>query len=179
MSDATADTMTPVKRKRGRPRKTPVVSVGTEANIEATDVRVPFGGLSYKLEVVNKDPNYHYRWFRNESDRLTRALRAGFEFVSRRSAGGGRSMERLTNKDVHGGNQSITDRFEVHGGRDDYGREFNLVLMRQPMEYHLQDAAAKAAASDDIDMSIRRQASAQGNVANKYGNVTMTVADQE
>lgn len=170
-------TIQPVKRGRGRPRKIRPDDQPRHESIETT-TRVPFGGFSYKLEVANKDPNYFYRWFRDDGDRVKRALLAGFEFVTPRSAGR-QYEERLLNRDVHGGNQSLTDRLEVHGGRDDYGREFNLVLMRQPMAYHLKDSAAKALANDEIDQSIRRQSLSQTGVANKYGNVSMTVTDQE
>lgn len=133
--------------------------------------RVPFGGFSYKLEVKNKDPNYYYYWFKDEGDMVKRALRAGYEFVTERDATGG---EFLTNQDVLGGNQSLTDRYEITGGKDEFGRHFNMVLMRQPMEYHLADVAAEQANIDTIDTAINRQSFQNTSIANKYGEINMT-----
>lgn len=136
--------------------------------------RVPFGGLNYKLEVANKDPNYYYYWFRNKGDEIARAALAGYEEVSRRQARGYELPEEMTNRDVHGGNQSVDGRMEVYGGRDDTGREYSMVLMRQPMEYHLQDHAADQALTDKVDEAITRQDFQGQNVANKYGNISVT-----
>lgn len=164
-----------VKRRPGRQRKDAAEATDPD---RAAGRRVPFGGFTYKLEVTNKDPAYWYYWFSDRGDTIERALRAGYEFVNRREAN--RLMpEELTNRDVHGGNQSLTDDVRVFGGRDEYGRDFNLVLMRQPMEYHLEDMAAEEARNDEIDRSITRQSFQNHNIANKYGDVTMTTKDQE
>lgn len=136
--------------------------------------RVPFGGLVYKLEVKHKDPDFWYYWFRNRGDEIERARAAGYEFVTRRQARGAELPEELTLKDVDGGNQSLDDRYERYGGRDEFGREYNMVLMRQPMEYHLIDKAADDAAADKIDEAITRQEFKGGNIAKKYGNISVT-----
>lgn len=165
----------PEKRRPGRPRKEQAEERRVNRDLPT---RVPFGGFTYKLEVANKDPNWWYYWFRDTGDTIERALRAGYEFVTRRQAN--RMLpEELTNRDVHGGNQSLTDDVRVHGGRDDRGRDYNLVLMRQPMEYHMEDLAAEQALTDDVDKAISRQNFQNRNIANKYGDVTMTVKDQE
>jgi len=130
--------------------------------------------LSYKLEVKNKDPDYWYYWFRNRGDEIERAKQAGYEFVTRRMARGTELPEELTLRDVDGGNQSLDDRLERYGGRDDYGKEYNMVLMRQPMEYHLQDKAADDAAADRIDEAIHRQEFQGKSIAKKYGDVSVT-----
>ena len=136
--------------------------------------RVPFGGLVYKLEVKYKDPDYYYYWFRARGDEIDRAKNAGYEFVTRRQARGTELAEELTIKDVDGGNQSVDDRYERNGGRDEFGREYNMVLMRQPMEYHLQDKALDDAAADRVDEAITRQEFKGENVASKYGNISVT-----
>ena len=171
--------ITPEKRRRGRPRKVVEQAQPEERRVNRDlPTRVPFGGMSLKLEVANKDPNYFYRWFSDRGDTIKRARRAGYEVVSEREAG--RVLpEYLTNRDVHGGNQSLTDEMRLFGGRDEYGKDFAMVLMKQPMEYHLADQKAKQENVDGIERSIRRQASKDNNVANKYGDMTMVVKDQE
>ena len=172
------------RRTRGRPPRkhiqpTPDTIVETpRMDLGATDLadtgrspRVPFGGFSYKLEVKNKDPNYYYYWFKDEGDMVKRALRAGYEFVTERDATGGVFM---TNQDVHGGNQSLTDRYEITGGKDEHGRHFNMVLMRQPMAYHLEDKAAEERRVDEIDVAINRQSFQDTTLTNKYGEVNMS-----
>jgi hypothetical protein len=174
------DTVSEVQKRRpGRPKKDVAPTV-VEERRQNRDVptRVPFGGFTYKLEVANKDPNYWYYWFKDRGDNIERALRAGYEFVTRREAN--RLMpDELTNRDVHGGNQSMTDDVRVNGGRDEFGRDYNLVLMRQPMEFHNEDLAAEQSRTDEVDRAIIRQNFENRNIANKYGDVTMTVKDQE
>jgi len=138
-------------------------------------VRVPFGGLNFKLEVKNKDPDYYYYWFRARGDEIDRAKAASYEFVTKRQARGSELPEEMTLKDVNGGNQAIDDRFEAFGGRDDFGREYQMVLMRQPMEFHLADHKADQALADRVDDAITRQDFKGGtNVAQKYGNISVT-----
>jgi hypothetical protein len=136
--------------------------------------RVPFGGLTYKLEVKHKDPDYYYYWFRNRGDEIERAKAAGYDFVTKKQARGAELPEELTLRDVHGGNQSIDDRYERFGGHDEFGREYTMVLMRQPMEYHLKDKAADDRAADRIDEAITRQEFAGKNIAQKYGSISVT-----
>jgi hypothetical protein len=105
-------------------------------------------------------------------------IRAGYEFVTRREAG--RELpEELANKDIYGGKESLDDRVCVHGGRDEYGRDYKLYLMKQPIEYHLEDQAADAARSDAVDQAIRRQVFQGQSVQNKYGTVDITSRTEE
>jgi len=136
--------------------------------------RIPFGGLVYKLEVRNKDPNFWYYWFKNRGDDITRAKAAGYEFVTAREARGSEAAEEITNRDVDGGNQSVDGRMERYGGRDEFGREYTMVLMKQPMEYHLQDKAADDAAADRIDQAVTRQEFDGQSISQKYGNISVT-----
>ena len=129
--------------------------------------RVPFGGLSQKLAVYNKDPNYFYCWFRDQGDTLQRAQAAWYEFVSPREARG----VKIGTRDVHGGNQSVLgDRYEVFGGRDEFGRGYNMVLMRQEIQYYQEDMAVASTSSDQIDHALRRQASEPG----RYGETRLS-----
>jgi hypothetical protein len=136
--------------------------------------RVPFGGFQQRLEVKNKDPNYWYYWHLDRGDNIERAVRAGYEFVNPRDAGRYLPAE-LTDRSVNGGNRALTDRIEVYGGRDEYGREFRHVLMRQPMEFHLQDMAAEDAKADAVETAIQRQT----KDANRYGELNVSVKQEE
>ncbi len=141
--------------------------------------RVPFGGLQYKLQVENTDPDYFYYWQKDVGDNIQRMLDAGFEYVTRREAGKN-APETLTNRDVTGGNQSLTDQVRVNGGRDEFGKYYDLVLMKQPMAWHLQDAAQKAKKADEADTAIKRQAFAgQDDTGNRYGDISVTVKSEE
>ena len=147
---------------------------GVRESRVARPERVPFGGMTYKLEVKNKDPNYYYYWFRNRQDELKRAEAAGYDYVTPRMQRLGELTEEVTNRDVDGGNQSVEGRTERYGGRDEFGREYVMVLMRQPMEYHLQDLAADQKAADAIDEAITRQEFDGKNIAQKYGSINVT-----
>jgi hypothetical protein len=134
--------------------------------------RVPFGGLSYKLAVANKHPDYFYCWFKDHGDMLQRAQAAWYEFVSPREA---RGVE-LTNRDVHGGNQSVQgDRYEVFGGRDEWGKGYNMVLMRQHNQYHDEDLALAEEQNMQVDAAIRRQPDKAG----QYGKATISTKFEE
>ena len=174
------DLRTPPKRKPGRPPNVKVLPdaiPNPEMPVPEKKARVPFGGFTYKLEVAYKDPNYHYEWFKDVGDVLRRALSAGYEYVSYRTA---RSLEELTNKDVHGGNQSLDDTMRRHGGVGEYGREYQLVLMRQPMEFYVEDNATRMSKTDEIDDSIyRREFTGGKTVGNSYGDVRISTKDQE
>jgi len=168
-------------RKPGRPRKAPL-DVPTGVTQEAQPLpekkaRVPFGGFTYKLEVAYKDPAYFYCWQKDTGDTLRRMEAAGYERVSRRTA---RAIETLSNRDVSGGNQALDDTFWVHGGTGEYGREYKLVLMRQPMEYWLEDQAAIKQAADQIDQAINRPEYAGGKVVgSNYGDINVSTKDRE
>ena len=67
-----------------------------------------------------------------------------------------------------------------HGGVGEYGREYQLVLMRQPMEFYVEDNAMRMAKSDQIDDSIFRRELAGGKTSgNNYGDVRISTKDQE
>lgn len=151
-----------------------MATIRVEAKQEATApkkrVRIPFSGFSYKLEVAHKDPGYFYYWQKDVGDNLERMLLAGYEFVTRRQAGRELPPE-LTNKDIYGGKESLDDRLSVFGGRDEFGREYRLFLMRQPLEYHEEDEALARRRADAVDESIRRQNFGGSTIAQKYGEV--------
>lgn len=132
--------------------------------------RVPFGGFNYKLEVAeeSKEPGWHYCWFPDRGAYIQSALDAGYEFVTERD-----DVE-VTNTDVHGGNQSLDGRVERYGGRDrQTGREYNMVLMRQPEEFHQEDIAELAKRNKEVERAILNQEFGQA-IERKYGDVKLT-----
>lgn len=135
--------------------------------------RTPFGGFQAKLDVTNRQPGFHYYWFLNRGDDLARAEAAGYEYVRPGDP------ELISYRDVHGGNQSTEGRVERYAGRDEYGRERMHVLMRQPMEYRLEDVAHKELRNAEIDNAIRRQDMPGTSVVSKYGNVKMGFKQEE
>ena len=168
-------------RKPGRPRKAPLdVPTGVTQELQTLPekrARVPFGGFTYKLEVAYKDPAYFYCWQKDVGDNIRRMEAAGYEQVSRRTA---RAIEALSNRDVSGGNQALDDTFWVHGGTGEYGREYRLVLMRQPMEFYLEDQDISQKATDQIDEAIYRREYKGGKVVgSNYGDINISTKDQE
>ena len=138
------------RNKHKRPAK--VASTPAQQVTELRAEREPYGGFQSRLEVRNKDPNYFYFWHKDTGDNIQRALAAQYKFVSRRNAG--RELpEELAND--RSGNRA-DDTLKVYGGQGDYGREYELVLMRLPMELHLQDQKMREKRYDAIDAGIAR-----------------------
>lgn len=188
--------MTEVTRpKRGRPAKKKAAKKTAPPSETAASAaqeqplkrerkrRVPFGGFVSKLEVANKDPAYFYYWQKNTGDYIQRMLDAGYEFVRERDARR-YAPETLTNTS----NQSIDGRVEIFGGREANGQEYSLVLMRQPMEYHLEDMEHQEKRNQAIDEAVYRgefdnDPYRDGNISQgqsvRYGNVDVTVKHEE
>ena len=67
-----------------------------------------------------------------------------------------------------------------HGGVGEYGREYQLVCMRQPIEFYLEDSVMRDKQAERIDDSIFRREFAGGKVVgNNYGDVRISSKDQE
>lgn len=78
-TEVETDIEQPVKRGRGRPRKDEQYK-----NTVTRATRTPLGGFRNILTVENKDPNYHYAWPVDTSDRgqeIAKCLSAGYDFV--------------------------------------------------------------------------------------------------
>lgn len=141
--------------------------------------RIPLSLPVQKLEVP-EIPGYHLHWFRGTSARIQQAQRAGFEFVKPEEV-------KLNNLALGGdasksGNSDMGDRVSVVAGDiDDQGQAVRLYLMKQPMEYYLQDKALLQQRNDSIadamTAAFRDGSAAQGaglagerqeDVANRY-----------
>lgn len=102
----------------------------------AERVRVPLSVPQLKLEVPDI-PGYYLRWFTGTPDRLAQAERAGFEFVSPEEV-------QLNNVSIGGaagkdGNTDLGSRVSVANGDTIDGQAVRLYLMKQKMEYYLED----------------------------------------
>jgi len=100
--------------------------------------RIPLSVPERKLEVP-EIPGYYLRWFRGTPGRLAQAERAGFEHVhpdeiqlNNVSIGG--DAKKDGNTDM-GSRVSVIEGSEVDGG----GQAVRMYLMKQKMEYYLED----------------------------------------
>jgi hypothetical protein len=102
--------------------------------------RTPMSGLHQKLAVMNKDPNFYYHWFKDADDRIQRAMRAGFDPVMEdgseyiEGSSRGQWVSKVLNK--------RTTPPEIG------------YLMKQRIEWHDEDQAAKARQIDEIEQGI-------------------------
>lgn len=113
------------KAPSGRPKRQPV-------------------GLRNRLTVVDKDPNYEYRWVNANADggdRPAILAESGYEFVEK-------STSRKANTRVSDAGPLGSYETTPGGGGD------TLVLMRQRKEYYEEDQKAKA---ERVDLTDRAQ----------------------
>jgi hypothetical protein len=108
--------------------------------------RTPFGGAQFRLKVDNRDPNYVYRWFNDDPDRIQRAKSAGYEMVD--SEGGEASKSNAPN--ATGLGSAVSQLV----GRTREGNAQRGYLMRQKREWYDADQRAKQSTVDDIDSQI-------------------------
>lgn len=167
------DVSTNAKSKASKPRKD---SQAEPVERKETFKREPFGGRRMKLSVTGKDPNFHYGWFRDQGDNLIRLRRAGYEPVSFREAG--REVpEAIENTDDRLRPEDVC---RTHGGIGEGNIPYNLILMKQPMEFHKEDLGLKQDQTNEIDQSIYREEFSDGKVSgNMYGDINVSVRDKE
>lgn len=92
--------------------------------------RSPVGGARDILTVYGKDPNFVYRWVRNDEGRVQWFKERGYEVVTD-------SQHQVGDKVVDSGSQ-LGSAITKHGGGT-----VKLVLMRIPKEWYDEDQAAK------------------------------------
>lgn len=132
--------------------------------------RVPVGGIRDIMTVYGKDPNYKYYWVKDKNEdgsRIMRFKRGGYEFVR---------QENDRNEYVIGEEAVYKSKHNGSIIRLPTGEGMFSYLMRIPMEYHLEDKAAKAQALLDTEESITNQGSSHGKEANEdgvYGSVKL------
>ena len=129
------------KAPSGRPKRQPV-------------------GLRNRLTVVDKDPNYEYRWVNANADggdRPAILAESGYEFVPK-------STTRKANVRVNDAGPLGSYETTPGGGGD------TMVLMRQKKEYYEEDQVAKQARVDELDRAQHKTPEGfYGSVSSKKG----------
>lgn len=119
-----------------------------EAKAPGDRQRIPLSVPQRKLEVP-EIPGYYCRWFRGTSARLGQALQAGFEYVRPDEV-------KLNNVSLGGdadktGNTDMGDRVSVvEGGEIEGGQAVRLYLMKQKMEWYLEDKKVVQDRNDSV-----------------------------
>jgi hypothetical protein len=112
--------------------------------------RIPLSVPQRKLEVPGI-PGYHLRWIRGTPQRIAQAERAGFEFVHPDEFGGlndvsvGGDASREGNTDM-GSRVSVVEGSELDGT----GNAVRMYLMKQKMEFFLEDNAIIQNRNDSV-----------------------------
>ena len=109
--------------------------------------RVPLSLPQSKLAVPDI-PGYHTHWFRGTPQRLAQAAQAWYEFVDP-------SEVDLTSIQVGGdatksGNTDMGSRVSIVAGEEEGGQAVRLFLMKQKMEYFLEDRKILGERNDSI-----------------------------
>ena len=124
--------------------------------------RIPLSGTRLKMEIreEDKDPNFHYAWINDTGGLLHDAAQAGYENVrcSEIPSWGVRNIDSANSTD------SLVS-MPVGGGVIAY-------LMKQPMEYYLEDRAAMDQIVDDREASMKRQLNSRED--GQYGKVSIS-----
>lgn len=125
----------------------PTVAAGKTS--PETRKRIPLSVPQRKMEVPNI-PGYFLKWFRGTPQRLNQAERAGFEYVSPDEVDMpdltlGGDASRVGNTDM-GSRVSVIEGGEIDGT----GNAVRMYLMKQKMEYRLEDNAISQQQNDRV-----------------------------
>ena len=120
----------------------------TPATAAQRPPRRSFAVPTQKLAVA-EIPGYVLHWFRNEPDRVARAIEAGYEFVSRDEVSVPQSgVGTATKVD---GNTDLGSRVSVvAGGTGGDGQPSRLILMKLPVGLRKEDERAQFARSEQL-----------------------------
>lgn len=132
-----------------------------KSEVRSRTRRIPMSGsrMRMHIEEADKDPNYHYAWFNDKDGQVQRAKMAGFEPCTRAEfpAWGEMSV------DSSDGTSALVEQ-EVGGGITAY-------LMKQPMEYHLEDRAELDKMADDREADLKKLLDSENGT---YGNLDIS-----
>lgn len=117
--------------------------------------RIPLSVPVRKLEVP-PIPGYHLRWMRGTVQRLAAAERAGFTFVTTDEVDINNTL--LGGDATQSGNTDMGSRVSIsEGGEVENGQAVRLYLMKQPMEFYLEDRGILNKRNDSIAASLTAQ----------------------
>ena len=114
--------------------------------------RIPMSLPQQKLQVP-EIPGYHLHWMRGDAQRLQQAVNAAYEFV-------GRDEVSLNDVSVGGdatktGSSDLGDRVSVvSGDLDEQNKPVRLYLMKQRLEYYLEDQKLLQATNDRVASAL-------------------------
>jgi hypothetical protein len=110
-----------------------------------------------------------FRWFNDKADRINRAVKGGWDFVTESELDG-----RVGDKTVTGDNSDLNGRVSKIVGKTDAAAPTRGYLMKLRKEYNKEDKKAKNAIYDQVDEAIRAGQSGGASVAESYGKVNVT-----
>lgn len=117
--------------------------------------RIPLSVPQRKLEVP-PIPGYYLRWIRGTAQRLLEAERAGFEFVLPEEVDLNNTL--LGGDATHAGSTDMGSRVSVAEGAEvEGGQAVRLFLMKQKMEYYLEDKQIVQDRNDSVAASLTDQ----------------------
>ena len=127
--------------------------------------RARVSGYRDIITVEGKDPDFYYRWVHDTGHRIQRYLDAGFQFVD------------AEKENLVVGEAKVGKRIDIGSVYTmPYSREDNddlLYLMKQPMEFRLEDEAAKEKELLTQEASMFRRYDPDSD-AGQYGEVKIS-----
>lgn len=105
----------------------------------------PMMGARLKLEVRNKDPNFEYRWFNDDGNRIAEAIESGREYVFKDEVTLDTSVEK----------PGLGSCVSKCVGKHADGSPKMAYLLRIHKEWYDEDQIEKQKAADLVDEAIR------------------------
>jgi len=119
--------------RTSRGQRTERPNANADSRAERPSERVPVNGMRDKLTVHGKDPSFHYYWCKDnneEGQEIFNFLRAGYVFV--------RADEVKIGQDAVYKTESVGSIIRQPAGFGEW-----LYLMKQPMDFYLEDQKAE------------------------------------
>jgi hypothetical protein len=120
--------------------------------------RTALSGPRDKLVIYDKDPNFFYRWVRNDEGRVQWFKERGYEVVTQ--------SHKVGEKAVDSGSQIGSAVTKFGGGT------VTLICMRIPLEWYKEDQEAKEAEIAATEATMKRPSPELGQGA--YGKVELS-----
>ena len=117
--------------------------------------RTPVGGPRDILTVLDKDPNFSYRWVIDSPGRIQRFLDGGYEVVQGNPEVGQNTVDR---------GSKLGSAVTKAGGSGQ-----TLLLMRIPKEWYDEDQVAKQKNIDELEASMKAEAR-----KDRYGELSVS-----
>lgn len=157
----------PTSRSNKKTEGSPIPHA-SRADRSARPHRVPMSGNRDILVVLNKDPDFFYRWFKDtghNGQRIYRAKQAAYDFVDATVA-----AEHGVGQDLVYNAGDVGSLIRVPAGHGEY-----LYLMRIRREYYEEDKAAEQSRIDELERQITRERDPErASDDGQYGSIKLT-----